>query len=210
MNNLNIQYIGIGGVARSGKNLFAELLIEILHEKYNLKARQFALADALKSDCAKFLDKHFKLDVYSQKTEEKDIFRGMLVWYGDAKRKQSEGRHWIETLDTNIISNLALDSIFDNNTFQVAIVTDIRYDYYPRDEIHWMQSEKNGTVIHIERIDENLRLVLPANEHEQINDPKIKRKANIRFAWPTVSRDKAKKLVEETVSELVESGKLIV
>ena len=34
--------IGVGGVARAGKNLFCDLLVKQLKQKYNLHAQHFA------------------------------------------------------------------------------------------------------------------------------------------------------------------------
>ena len=84
--------VGVSGVARSGKNLFCDLIIEEL-AKQGYSAKQFALANALKRDCEQFLKTQCNLDVHTDNTHNKSLFREFLVWYGDLKRKQSNGRH---------------------------------------------------------------------------------------------------------------------
>ena len=50
--------VGVSGVARSGKNLFCDLIIEEL-AKQGYSAKQFALANALKRDCSNFLETYW-------------------------------------------------------------------------------------------------------------------------------------------------------
>ena len=82
----NKLYIGISGVARSGKNLFCDISKKIISEKYGLTCSSYALAFSLKNDCKEFVKDKLGLDVFTEETEEKKIFREMLVWYGDVKR----------------------------------------------------------------------------------------------------------------------------
>ena len=84
------KYIGVSGVARSGKNLFCDIAIKQLSQK-GVKAKQYALAYYLKKDCEEFIKTKLGLDVFTEKTDDKTIFREMLVWYGGVKRKQTEG-----------------------------------------------------------------------------------------------------------------------
>ena len=46
--------VGVSGVARSGKNLFCDMLVDEL-SRQGYAGKQFALADALKRDCSNFL-----------------------------------------------------------------------------------------------------------------------------------------------------------
>ena len=86
-------YIGIAGVARSGKNLFADVACDVLKRKYNKTCKLYSLAHQLKVDCELFIKDKLGLNVWSDISEEKEMFRPLLVWYGDIKRKQSEGRY---------------------------------------------------------------------------------------------------------------------
>ena len=46
--------VGVSGVARSGKNLFCDMIAYELEQK-GISSRQFALANELKLDCLEFL-----------------------------------------------------------------------------------------------------------------------------------------------------------
>lgn len=191
--------IGVGGVARAGKNLFCDLLVKQLKQKYNLNAKQFALAYELKQDCKNFIWDKLHIDVFTEKTEEKSVFRDMLVWYGDAKRKQTEGRYWIEKL------NLKIEKEFEWGTpkIDVAIVSDVRYDFYENDEVDWIKKEKRGPFIHISKyyiINKTKIFSEAANMHEALNDPKLKTKADYLLQWEDISYNKTL-----TYSELLDN-----
>ena len=195
MNKKNI-VIGVGGVARAGKNLFCDLLVKQLKQQYALEAKHFALAYELKCDCRDFIRDKFNIDVFTENTEEKKIFRDMLVWYGDAKRKQSNGRYWINKLDMRIEAEFASGT----PPIDVAIISDIRYDFYEQDEVDWIKKEKNGPFIHVSKYimsylhihDDTLSkdFTRPANEHERVNDPKLQKKADYLLQWEDISYGK--------------------
>ena len=201
--------VGVSGVARSGKNLFCDLIIEEL-AKQGYSAKQFALANALKRDCSNFLETYCDLDVHTDNTHNKSLFREFLVWYGDLKRKQSNGRHWIEKMDEQI----------SKYTGDVALVSDVRYAHYPNDELGWVVYEHEGLLVHLRRyersstavIDETgnvqVNYVQPPNEHERISDPKLREGAHFQLNWPTVD-DPRKSLeimnmVNEVTTEIIE------
>jgi hypothetical protein len=132
------------------------------------------------------------------------------VWYGDLKRKQSNGRHWIEKMDEQI----------SRYTGDVALVSDVRYAHYPNDELGWVVYEHEGLLVHLRRyersstavIDETgnvqMNYVQPPNEHERINDPKLREGAHFQLNWPTVD-DPRKSLeimnmVNEVTTEIIE------
>jgi hypothetical protein len=196
--------IGVGGVARAGKNLFSDLLVKQLGQQFHLHAQHFALAHELKMDCRNFIRDKFNINVFTENTDEKKIFRDMLVWYGDAKRKQSNGRYWIDKLNTRIGSE------FECGTppIDVAIVSDIRYDFYENDEVDYIRKEKNGIFIHISKYTygfptdgrvvkvggqtvANTKIFTdPANSHEALNDPKLQKKADYLLQWEDISYGK--------------------
>jgi hypothetical protein len=199
MNNKQI-VIGVGGVARAGKNLFCDLLVKQLKQQYNLHAQHFALAYELKMDCRQFIWDKFNIDVFTENTDEKKIFRDMLVWYGDAKRKQSNGRYWIDKLNNRIGKEFA----WGTPPINVAIISDIRYDFYENDEVDFIRKEKNGPFIHISKytygfptdgrvvkvggqIVNNTKIFTdPANSHEALNDPKLQKKADYLLQWEDI------------------------
>lgn len=170
------KYIGVSGVARSGKNLFCDIAIKQLSQK-GVKAKQYALAYYLKKDCEEFIKTKLGLDVFTEKTEDKTIFREMLVWYGGVKRKQTEGAYWT--------SMLQKDMDADDN--EVIFVSDIRYDQYPKDEVYWIKEVLGGYLVHVSKYtyndwDERV-FTEPPNEHEKLNDPLVKLKSDYLLQW---------------------------
>lgn len=193
--------VGISGVARSGKNLLCELLMQNLYlEGYTSKP--FALAADLKNDCDEFLYKKCDLNVWTDLTEDKTQFREFLVWYGNLKRKQTNGRYWIDKLDRRI-------STYEGD---VAIVTDVRYDHYDKDEVHWIKEEKKGLLIHLKRFkrdDTNfVQYTKPANTHESLNDNSLYEKADINITWETVKNPRRNdviiNIVNDTTKKIIE------
>jgi len=170
------KYIGVSGVARSGKNLFCDIAIKQLSQK-GVTAKQYALAYYLKKDCEEFIRTKLGLDVFTEKTEDKTIFREMLVWYGGVKRKQTDGAYWTSMLQKDMVS--------DNN--EVIFVSDIRYDQYPNDEVYWIKEVLGGKLVHVSKYtyndwDERVFTEAP-NEHEKINDPLVKLKSDYQLQW---------------------------
>ena len=170
------KYIGVSGVARSGKNLFCDIAIKQLSQK-GVKAKQYALAYYLKKDCEEFIKTKLGLDVFTEKTDDKTIFREMLVWYGGVKRKQTEGAYWTSMLQKDIEA--------DDN--EVIFVSDIRYDQYPKDEVYWIKEVLGGYLVHVSKYtyndwDERV-FTEPPNEHEKLNDPLVKLKSDYLLQW---------------------------
>ena len=189
--------VGIGGVARSGKNLLCELLRNSLTVK-GFSSKQFALASELKDDCKDFLYSKCNMDVWTDLTEDKNRFRDFLVWYGNLKRQQTNGRYWIDKLDRRV-------STYKGD---VAFVTDVRYDYYEKDEIHWIKEEKQGLLIHLKRFerdgDGHMSFTKPANDHETLNDVSLYTKAHINITWETTKYPHSDFTIMETVGGITE------
>jgi tRNA uridine 5-carbamoylmethylation protein Kti12 len=74
-----MKVIGISGLARSGKDCFATIATKILTEKYKLKVDRHALAYELKDDLKDLVKKKTGIDIFTEKTEEKNIIRPLLV-----------------------------------------------------------------------------------------------------------------------------------
>lgn len=188
----NIKYIGVAGYARSGKNLFCDIASKQLSENYNLTSKTFALAYELKMECGDFIKEKLNLDVFSEKTEDKNRFRPMLVWYADVKRTESEGRHWLECVNRRM-----KDADSD-----IVFISDVRFSEYPKDEIYWIKNELNGKLVHIDKFTYGFptdgRVVRVKNDltkkiytdapniTESINNPKIKKVADYVLEWEHV------------------------
>jgi hypothetical protein len=185
-----MKIIGISGFARSGKDLFTTVAQKLLTDK-GYTTEKYALAYELKSDLKDLLKDKTGIDTFTEKTEEKNIIRPMLVAYGDVMRKISEGKYWTSKLETRMSTSKA-DFVF---------ITDIRYDVYPLDECHWLQRKMGGKLIHItkyqitptppkHRISTSKPVKIydsAPNEHELFNNPKVRAKADCVFEWEDYS-----------------------
>ena len=185
---MNKIYIGISGVARSGKNLFCDIAQNLLKEKYGLSSKSYALAYYLKKDCEQFIQDKLGLNVFSENTDDKNKFREMLVWYGGVKRKQTEGKYWTGLLYEDL----------KKDTNDINFISDIRYIEYSDDEVFWLKKQLNGKLIHISKYtygfptdgrhyrvnDLSKKIYTEApNQHEAINDPKIRFLADYKLEW---------------------------
>jgi len=164
-------FIGISGVAASGKDLFFNLLKNEL-DKRGIAAHKYSLADSLKGEVNEYLKEHHRVDIFNCTRREKDSVRPFLVFHGSMKRAASEGRHWIEILDKKITKEKLTG---------VVCVTDIRYDEFEGDEVDWIKEELGGVLVHIKR-----EAVEPANEEEERQDPSLINKSNYKIEWPTL------------------------
>lgn len=189
---MNKIYIGVSGFARSGKNLFCDIAEKVLKEKFNLSSKTYALAYLLKKDCEPFIQEKLGLSAFSEKTEDKNLFREMLVWYGGVKRKQTEGRYWTGLLHEEL----------KKDTNDVNFISDIRYVEYSGDEIFWLKKELGGKLVHISKYtygfptdgrhyrvnDLSKKIYTEApNQHEAINDPKIRFLADYKVEWEQIT-----------------------
>ena len=124
------------------------------------------------------------IDVFTENTEEKTIIRPLLVAYGDVMRKISEGKYWTQKMEQRIGKSKA----------DVVFITDIRYDFYVEDECSWLQYKQCGKLVHITRFKYDTSSKrkkkiydVPPNEHEAINNPKVKDRADYSFEWEDYS-----------------------
>lgn len=164
--------IGVSGCARSGKDTFFAIL-----RKYLPEVEQVALAHELKKDLDDFVKSKIGISVFTDETKDKSLIRGLMVEYGKIKRQQTEGTYWTCLAQKKINEILRSDKI--------PVVTDVRYDIYPKDEFFWLKEQNNGVLVHITRMFGNDEIP-PANEEESINNEKLKTKADYSIKWNTV------------------------
>jgi hypothetical protein len=192
---MSVLYIGIAGVSRSGKDSLA-LHIENKIRSYCDKAiYKTSLAQPLKEDCKDFIQQYLGLDVFSDKTEEKSVFREFLVWYGKVKRQQTQGKHWTNLLDERV--KLIRPDI--------CIVPDVRYQQYEGDEVYWLKERHKGILIHLQRIAMNGEPVPPANMDETINDSIIQNSADYKIVWPTFTDNNKEEHMKEFAHKAFEA-----
>ncbi|MAF43688.1 MAG: hypothetical protein CMI54_05930 [Parcubacteria group bacterium] len=189
--------IGISGVAGVGKDTFFSLLSE------KIPCERFSLADALKKEVNQWCRMHYGIDSVTCSREEKEIIRPFLVFHGSTKRKQTEGRHWIEKLQDEIVRSKGPG---------LKVVTDIRYDDYENDEASWLQNELSGKLIHLSMYtmepDMNptpqpsrcgtrtlvKKYRAPINSEEARNDPKLIKKSDYRAEWKFINNGQINEL----------------
>jgi hypothetical protein len=184
---MSVLYIGLAGVARSGKDSLA-LEIENLIRSYKGKTiYRTSLAQPLKEDCKDFIKQYLGLNVFTDNNEEKATFREFLVWYGKVKRQQTEGKYWTNLLDERV------------KRFQpdICIIPDVRYQQYEEDEVSWLKAKPNNILIHLQRIAINGEIVPPANMDESINDSIIQNSADYKIIWPTFTDENKQENMRE-------------
>jgi len=186
----NMKLIGISGVARSGKDLFTTVAQEVL-KQHGIKTERFALAYELKSDLKDLIHAKTGIDAFTENTEEKNIIRPLLVAYGDVMRKISDGKYWTQKVEQRL----------GKSKVDIAFITDIRYDHYIEDECAWLQLKQSGKLIHLtkyvmspmpqgKRFSKNKQTKVyqtAPNEHELVNDPKVRKRADLKIEWEDVS-----------------------
>jgi hypothetical protein len=207
--------IGVGGVARAGKNTFAKLLSAEL-DSLGFSCETFAIADRLKRDTDDFCLSKFGISAFTTKTEEKSSIRDLLVGYGDSKRRLSQGKCFTQEAEKKI----------NESRCDVAIVSDVRFDEFEEDEVFWIKEKMSGILIHVARftfatVEENEKgelkglnersFVGPANGSEQVNDPKVRDAADFSFNWPTFDENYEQRClsyVEKFVQWLIDRGQI--
>lgn len=159
--------IGIAGPARSGKDTLCNQFLEIFQEM-NIKAKRSALADQLKLESKDFIFNTLGIDVFTEKTEEKNIIRPFLVTWGTHVRRKLDPDIWIKKIQESIEEN------------SILIVPDIRF----KNEFDWVKSN-NGYVFFVDRIDENGNQVPDANTDEAENNEFLRQNSDCSFTWNT-------------------------
>ena len=202
--------IGISGVAGAGKDTFYSLLSQ------SIPCVRYSLADELKREVNQWCRLHYGIDSVTCSREEKEVIREFLVYHGTIKRKNSEGRHWIDKLH---------DTIINDKSDNLKVIKDIRYDEYENDEVSWLKNELDGVLVHVsmyvdftqvEVSKEQTKIIKgalkkyksPANAEEARNDPKIKDKSDFQVEWPFIKNSQIDELtpwVDEFAKWLLKS-----
>jgi hypothetical protein len=185
----------IAGTARAGKDTFATLFTECA-EHAGLNVSRFAFANALKAELNPYLIERYGISAWTSDDMEKQIIRPDLVAWGRMRRKQTNGTHWIKTIEPNVNAYL--------NLGHCVLITDCRFNTHPGDEVGWVKS-LGGKVIYVERIVDGVPLK-GANEEEVKHDPALRAGANVIVSWPTFSSsnylDRMRPYVQDVWSQL--------
>lgn len=172
---MKTRIIGLTGLAGSGKDLFFTLL----SQKMNCK--RYAFADELKREAYDFVKNQYGIDLLLCSREEKETIRPFLVTHGAIKRKQTDGRYWIDKITKTID-----DSLLTDGGKTLYCVTDIRYNERERDEASWLKNEMKGKLVHISKFSTSFfgkKFIVPPNEEEARNDPSLKEISDYSLEW---------------------------
>lgn len=189
-----MKIIGIGGVARSGKDTLAKC-VEIAVAEKGGKAKIISLASPLKEKMRDFLLDNFDIDVFNCSDSEKALIRPLLVAYGKAKRELTSGSFF------TILASKAILKAGEEG-FTHVVIPDIRYKSFNFDETDWLFSN-NGVLLHVTRIKDDGTVLEPPNEDEKENDPKVKEAANAWIKWPTMDFDLCYNLTKEKINRFL-------
>ena len=196
--------IGVSGVAGAGKDLFVDACIAEL-AKRGKSSDKVAIATELKSEVQSWCLEHYGINALNASREDKEKIREFLVFHGVAKRRASDGRHWINLADK------AINSMKRN--YDYLFVSDVRYSDFEKDEVHWVKEELKGTLVHISQYEikeatskrgwpkavEDKVFKEPANAEEARNDPKLKAYADYRLSWEYANINKDKYISSKVV-----------
>lgn len=175
-----VYFVGISGFARSGKDHFFNLFRDVAKDHFD--AYRFALADTLKEEMKHMILSKYGIDYSKATPEEKEFIRPLWVNEARTKRNKTKGRYYVDACQTKIDYFLHQESMKNPPSSKpiIIFITDIRYAYYPTDEVYWLKKEKKGLLIHLKR-----SFHKPANEDERINDLKVAKAADYNIKWKT-------------------------
>lgn len=176
----------ISGNATAGKDTF----FRGLRLEFGESVKRFAFADALKSDTNSLSERIFNKKVNGLSKEEKELFRPILVDYGNIMRKVNP-LHWVNQVDKEIKSK----------KIDYAIITDCRYE----NELDFFKKNYSCPVklLYIERYDCLGNIIPPANEIEEKNNKKLMKRADFSFSWITLGDDMKDKFIKFLVEDYV-------
>lgn len=183
-----MKLLGIGGVAKAGKDSLFEVLGDVLGE-HGVSSKRYAFADELKERANPFVKEQTGIDLFHCSDEEKEMVRPLMVSFGEVMRNLTQGRFWIDQINAKILEDQR-DPIL-NNRPDVPIVTDVRFAEYEKDEAAWIH-EQNGFLLHLTRYNKKggkSIVIEPANPTEEANDPIVKEKSDIQLIWPSMEEN---------------------
>ncbi|MAH50817.1 hypothetical protein CMI37_33675 [Candidatus Pacearchaeota archaeon] len=200
--------IGLSGVAGAGKDLFYTLLSK------RIKCERYAFADELKEEVHDWCHQNYNICTIDCRGEEKQKIRPLLVFHGKMRRDSSKGRYWIEKLKEKMNWWEASNPFWESST-GLDVVTDVRYNAYESDEVHFIKEELKGSLVHISQYTTSehewkggRKWQGPANEDEKKWDPVLKKLADYRVEWPKVDKENAEeKLIKYIDKFLVDFNK---
>jgi len=186
-------YIGLSGVAGSGKDTFFSYLEKILNNK---KIKRYSFGDQLKKEVSPWTLEHYGVDSLTKDREDKEIIRPFLIFHASAKRQKTKGKYWIEKTEEEIEKTLQLGKEFYP---EIICITDVRYNFYECDEVSWIK-RKGGIIVYISRVFEDGSILEAKNSEEQKHDPLVRRVADytVEISEKNNEEDIEKEMTDKT------------
>lgn len=157
----NIEILGLCGIARCGKDSFADFLVQNYPDTF----KKASFAYEIKKDLDLFLTEKLGISAFTEDAKEKEIIRPMLIaWGTDVIRNNYDKNHWIKKINEKIIEN--------SKKKYITIIPDVRF----RNELEWVN--RKGKSIYIER--ENCK----PKGHIELETLKLKNDNNFTLKWP--------------------------
>jgi hypothetical protein len=158
--------IGVSGFARSGKDTFCNRSAKYLNF-YKNKVKIFSFADALKNELNELLLQNVGISAFTEKDEEKEIIRPLLVTYGTHLRRKLNENCWVDKIRSSVMHHV------NRGTF--VFITDVRF----LNEAEWIK-DSNGILFNIQR-----NGVSAANKEESEQFKLFKPLIDYSIKWPT-------------------------
>jgi hypothetical protein len=166
-----MKIIGISGPARSGKDTLGDNFANILQE-WGIKCNKQSFANQLKIETDDFLQKTLGISAFTQKDEEKNIIRPLLVTWGTHVRRKLDPDVWIKSVEKSLCDD------------SVTIISDVRFE----NELQWVK-DMGGYSVFVDRYTPQGTLVQPANKDEEEHTMKLRSKCDHSFVWDTISNE---------------------
>jgi hypothetical protein len=199
--------IGIGGMARAGKDTFAKVAKKVLAEN-GYTSEKLAFADELKREIGPFIKEYYGLDIWTDNTDEKTLMRPLLVAHGCQKRIQTNGKYWIDKVDEQI------EKIINSHdsSKHVIFISDCRFP----NEVDWVHDKWGGWFVHLKKYtvlkdDKNTGEWLYAydgapNDEEAKNDPICEKNADYQLELENIiEREQRLNKIKITTDSLVDN-----
>lgn len=162
-----MKLILLSGCLRSGKNSFADAIQKEL-ENLGKSVARLSFAQALKEDCAFEIREKYNLDSFSQKTEEKNIFRHILIRRATENRARTNNSYYADIIKKKL-QNISADYV---------IIDDLRHAESEGDELSLTKLYKSLVVF----ISPKWDVQMP--DSEKISLPKVEKEADWVVKWP--------------------------
>ena len=205
---VNPLVLGIGGVAKVGKDTF----LTKLAEKLNVPVVCFKFAHQLRADLNLRLGDWLGVDFFTQDPATKELLRPIMVYSAEFLRKDTRGLYFVnhladsmqgytsKTIKTIRLGQQEFD--FKNPLAKTPVdaifaVTDLRFAEFEFDEIDFINA--NGISVHLSRSG-----VQPNNPVEERNESVLRSKCKIQLDIPTLDRQlEYERNLDYVVSEIL-------